>query len=557
MSSNGLDSYVDRLATEIWGICWNYCGVPDLRRLCLVCKYFCTICQPPLFRRQTILAPFDVNRSNWIKLTEKMHNRAVALHGLAPSPLAAFVREWDFMGNDALNHNAIQQSLPFIVNIHILQGTWRRVLTLFTTTLGAYQRLTVLRLAHLPIDATVRTAIESLEFLEELKLSECDIVARIGNLLPLKIFTLNGMRGSQARSLHLVAPHNLHRLTVGNHVDAEPIFKALSCDLLPRLARISITMSACFFECFLPFLARCSQLESIHIRPYRSDRSGPTSLPDPLPITILPALKSFSGPFFLAGRFVQNRPVEHVQLNHSRMEIAAETVLSTLSAVSMGIVSLRSLSIGPAFPVEASPEIFEAVGTYFPHLRSLTLELVDQDPDLSDVNGEEEEQEEEASDAEDEIDTRIVELPEGTIPVPSVAQADKEFLPVLPNKKTKAPRESLPPNLLPGHLYDHGGVYTPDPERVELDDESSPVATVMDLIHAGRIVLPPQLEVLHFTQHPSWAGKSDFGTDEQHQAILSLEAFVPTLREIAFSDHQDCWLRDRHAWSADRLAGLE
>ncbi|KAF7338926.1 hypothetical protein MSAN_02216000 [Mycena sanguinolenta] len=385
---------------------------------------------------------------------------------------------------------------------------------------------------------TVRAALESLKLLENLYLSECDIIARTGSLLPLKSFGLLSRQfesGPQVGALHFIAPDNLHQLTVGSHVDAEPMFKALGSDPLPRLSRITVLITACAFECFPVFLACCPQLESIHIRPYYGIGDiNPISLPDPLPATTLPILKSFRGPFVLAGRFVRNRPAERVELDGSGTEIAAETVLSTLSAVSEGSVSLRTLSIAPAFPVEASPEIFQTVGSCFPDLCSLKLEFIDQDRELSSVADSDEDPEEGgvASDAEDTIDTRTVVLPEGTS-VPRAA--DEESAPVFPDKR-KLRQESLPENLLPGYLYNHGGVYPPNPDRLEPDDESSPLATVMD------------------ASFSPWVGKSEFDTDEQHQTILLLETFVPTLREIGFCDSQDRWLRDRHVWIRDPSA---
>ncbi|KAJ6450395.1 hypothetical protein C8R45DRAFT_1224124 [Mycena sanguinolenta] len=452
-------------------------------------------------------------------MTEDFHNKAVALDGLALSPLAASVRQWHFMGDHTLDHGDIHQRLPLIANIHILQDTWRRVSTIFTTTLGAY---------HL------RAALEALKLLEELELSDCDIVARMGTLLRLKLFDFSTGRFGlepqlQLGALHFIAPNNLYRLMVGDHVDAEPMLKALSGDPIPHLSRITVSMTACSFDCFHAFLACCPQLETIHIRPHDIGATNPISLPDHLPENTLPVLKSFSGLFILAGRFVHNRPVEVVRLQDWR-EIATKTILSTLSAVSGGSALLRTLFIASAFPVEASPEIFEAVSSCFPGLRSLTLEFIAQARRMSSWEC-------------------VVVLPEGS-PVPRAAK--EESARVIPDEKREESRESLPENVLPGYMYDRGDVYPPNFERLEQDDDSSPVAVAMDFIHDGRIVLPPHLEVLNFHQPPPWVGKSEFDTDEQHQAILLLETFAPTLCEIGFCDSQDHWLRDRHLWIRNR-----
>lgn len=75
----------------------------------------------------------------------------------------------------------------------------------------------------------------------------------------------------------------------------------------------------------------------------------------------------------------------------------------------------------------------------------------------------------------------------------------------------------------------------------------------MDFIDAGRIVLPPHLEVLRFTQQPAWLVRTEFDSHAQHRAILTLERFCPTLTEIVFCGYQDVWTRARDVWTRDHF----
>ncbi|KAJ7719439.1 hypothetical protein DFH07DRAFT_1067874 [Mycena maculata] len=337
-------------SAEIWCVCFGFCSVFTLRQLSLVCRYFCTLCRPLLSRRQSISAPHAVvSRHNWLKLTMDLHNKAEALNELATSPLAAFVREWHFTSDRSLD---LQPRHPLIVNIHVLQDTWLRLNTIFTTTLGAYRRLTVLDLAHLTIDAEIRTVFESLEALKELSLSDCDIVSRTGTPLPLKKI--------QSVRFHVVAPHNLQRLTVSALLDAQALFVTLVHRPLPHLTHLSIVLTTRISDLFFVVLDSCARLERIEIRSVNLfGRIGDLSelCPDQLPPATLPVLNRFEGVFSLVGRFVHNRPVNDVRLARSPLEMTAEEVLSTLATISQSSVTLRSLSIGPALPPAASPEI--------------------------------------------------------------------------------------------------------------------------------------------------------------------------------------------------------
>jgi hypothetical protein len=468
---------VYRLATETWEHCCSYCDAQALRQLSLVSPYFRELCQRLLFRRQTVVVPHTTTRTNWITMAKKTHKKAVALKAVAADPrLAKYVREWNYKGGYGLD---FRRTWPEIINISVLQDAWELVSATFAITLGAYTAVTVLHFEDLTINTAVRAALESLESLQELSLASCEIVARNGILLPVRVLTLSTIgltRGTHDSPLHIVAPHNLHRLIVGGSDDAKPFLAALTIQPLPRLVHLSITVTLHVALLFVSFLDVCPHLEHLHVK---SDITFDFSrvrlllelLPDPLPESMLPMLKSFRGPFPLAGRFVRDRPVAHVRLAESRMEMKEDSVAAALVAISRGAVALHSLFIEPAFAVEASPGIFATIGSLFPELRSLSLQLKESlrallDPDASESEDEYEEE------RDHEIDARIVQLPAGAL---TFAISDDESSATIPEAHLPPHLPPLPPIQLPGYMY-ADDIDPPNLERIEPDDDSSPIA---------------------------------------------------------------------------------
>ncbi|KAJ7808929.1 hypothetical protein B0H14DRAFT_2608472 [Mycena olivaceomarginata] len=486
---------MNTLATETWIHCWNFCDAAELRRLSL---------------SQCVKAPHpDVRHRNWIKLTDKVHQTAENLKDLAASTHAASVREWQCIGGRSID---LQQRFHSIADIHVLVDAWQTVLKIFSTTLGAYQRVTVLRLDDFTIDAGFRTTLESLGSLEDLSLSRCNIICRTGNLLPLKTFSITGWSDVPSAdgvgAVQLRSEWSMHSV---------------------QLVYLSVALTARISDLFFACLEFCPQLECIHIWYDESiqrigDAPGGLTPPDQLPSTILPVLNSFRGPFILAGVFLRDRPVNDVELSRPISAMTVEQIGSTLVAISHGSIPIRGLSIGASFPPAPGREIFALVRELFPELRSLSIELTDETywpievPDDGDTTDDEDDSSSAGSDAE------YSAAP--VVPAPSAEQ--------------------------PGYMYGpSNAVHAPDGEVLQQEGTASPVTITMDLIHTRRILLPPHLQVLRFTQRPACLVKIVFTSPEQHRAILMLEALLPALDEVAFSDCENQWLRDRHVWTRD------
>ncbi|KAJ6596584.1 hypothetical protein B0H10DRAFT_2232441 [Mycena sp. CBHHK59/15] len=522
---------MNTLAIETWIHCWNFCDAAELRRLSLVCRYFRTLCQPLLFHSQCVKAPHpDVRRRNWIKLTDKVHQTAENLKDLAASTHAASVREWQCIGGRSID---LQQRFHSIADIHVLVDAWQTVLKIFSATLGAYQRVTVLRLDDFTIDAGFRTTLESLGSLEDLSLLRCNIICRTGNLLPLKTFSITGWSdvppADGVGAIRIVAPHSLGRLIIGALIDGKYLLTTLVGYPLPKLVYLSVALTARISDLFFACLEFCPQLECIHIWYDESiqrigDAPGGLTPPDHLPSTILPVLNSFRGPFILAGVFLRDRPVNDVELSRPISAMTVEQIGSTLVAISHGSIPIRGLSIGASFPPAPGREIFALVRELFPELRILSIRLTDETywpievPDDGDTTDDEDDSSSAGSDAE------YSAAP--VVPAPSAEQ--------------------------PGYMYGpSNAVHAPDGEVLQQEGTASPVTITMDLIHTRRILLPPHLQVLRFTQRPACLVKTVFTSPEQHRAVLMLEALLPALDEVAFSDCENQWLRDRHVWTRD------
>ncbi|KAJ7101936.1 hypothetical protein C8R44DRAFT_746969 [Mycena epipterygia] len=311
-------NYVETVATEVWLNYWSSCDKAQLRRL-------------------------------------------------------SAVRSWHWR-EDPVLETELRHLYPLITNV--CQDTWLRLVGIFKTTLGAYQRLAVLHLNNFTIDTDFRATLSSLEFLKDLKLNHCDIICRTGTLLWLWKLDLAGNYDPAASDqLEIVTPGTLQNTAAG-----------------------------LFFDC----LDHCLQLESIRIDNLIID--GSILTPNRLPATAIPILNRFRGPHNIAGLFVDGRSVVDITVKDPFGGTAKEPI-PCLHGISGGSVPLRNLFLDGALLPTCMPEFFATVVSLFPELRVPAESPPDnQGPD--DNDNEEVEEEEE-------VDNQMVELWEGSWDVPS------------------------------------------------------------------------------------------------------------------------------------------
>ncbi|KAJ7144558.1 hypothetical protein C8R44DRAFT_657932 [Mycena epipterygia] len=544
-------NYVDTVATEIWLNCWISCDNAQLRRLSLVCRYFQTICQPLLFRVRRVGAP-RVEPGNWMSTTQELHYKIYKLTRLAASPHAASVRTWYWRGDFTLDEE-LPGMFPLITNIHVLQDTWLRLVAIFKTTLGAYQRLAVLHLSEFTIDADVRRTLASLEFLEDLTLYNCDIICRTGTLLRLHKLDLGGNnRPAATDQLQLAAHNTLQTLRLGSSHDGVCLLAALVTHQLPGLVRITISLTETVSSLFFDLLELCPRLESIHIDNLIIDGSFP--IPHRLPLTTLPVLNHFHGPHNVAGLFVDGRPVVDIMMKGPFGGTARE-IIPCLRAIAGGSAPLQNLFLHTELLPTCMPEFFAAVGSLFPELRVLSIQLkaipAHSQLEVHGPDGDDEEEPEVDQEA-DEVDDRIVELWDGSYGVAS-SEPDHRFSPIIDNDSDI---EDAPPTMLaeipvelPGHMYmSSGSSYPPAFDDLQPSDPPATLTVAMDSIYTGRTVLPLLLEELHmYNWRMMWPVQPQFHLAEEHRAVLALERLLPCLQKVRLGD-QRAWTRTRNMW---------
>ncbi|KAJ7131194.1 hypothetical protein C8R44DRAFT_978167 [Mycena epipterygia] len=541
----GQPSYANMLATEIWLNCFRFCHEKQLRKLSRVCRYFRDLTQPLLFRNQSTYAPYPamLERSNWIKSTQKLHRTTKRLLRLAAGVHAASVRSWSFSGGSG--------SLvlpPAITNIQILWDKWLQVLHTFKTTLGAYQRLIRLHLIDMTIDETFRETMASLPFLEHVTLDTCEILHE-GPLLQLRTLTVHGPYGPRAgnadRALHIVAPHTLRHLALDSSPQSTAVLRALAADPLPHLTHLKLSLVDANIDLVFSCLNAAPRLESIDVHDGTSE-----GIPHRLLPTSIPALRSFTGSHGLAGLFVSGRPVADVELQPHRFDMTTDKIIAALHAISGASVPLRCLDIGADIPHSDMNAVFGAIGALFPDLRKLTTRLLDPPhtsfawSDQIDVSDDED-----ADEAVDAVDERTVELSDdGTI---DCASSESSF-----DSEYSSDNESAdtPEPMLPGYMYEPSAPPTPPPtsDPAPATDADTAVKILMRAIAADEVALPAHLEELVFMQESFvWSGPLPFPLADQQRALLALERRLPALRIVTFAADRDEWVRDRDVWARD------
>ncbi|KAJ7663183.1 hypothetical protein DFH06DRAFT_1189546 [Mycena polygramma] len=555
-------SYADKLAPEVWSNCWSYANKSQLKRLCLVCRYFHTVCQPLLFRAQSIAVPF-VAPENWMATTQRLHYADYRLTKIAATAHALAVRTWDWSGSEDMEE--LSHLFPLITHIYILQNVWRRLVATFTSTLGSFQRLTVLRLLYLEIGPELRATLATLPVLQDLTLTRCVILTRTGALLPLRRFSFCGRFGSLSSEtpIELVDPGKLETLFIRGSptipADDIAILSALSVQPFLRLVELRVILAPHHAALLFRLLDRCSALQSLNLLLLDMDEWR-ESLPQQLPDTTVPLLESFVGSPTLVRLFVHNRPVVDV-VESAWGELLAESdplalTLLFLQDSSCGSVPLQRLTVTEALRATQMPKVFTAITSFLPELREVRISLRDIPPDsvqnvhqAHGVNAVQIDTEEE----DEQVDDRMVELRDGSVEY-ARSEEDLEMDFVVAGGSINLTHYQDPTELsaIPAPapaLYLPGYMYVDFDPRVPVFGElpvAGALTDIMDLISRNEIPLPPHLEILCFVYRRR--SKSMLPLELAHQATLALEQLCPALQKIQF-DHQYSWVRARHMWT--------
>ncbi|KAK7050552.1 hypothetical protein R3P38DRAFT_2865800 [Favolaschia claudopus] len=386
-------SFPSRIATEIWHICWSFCSTKELRQLSLVCR--------------EISAP-HIDSKNWMIGARSIQKLIHRLLRLANSPHAASVRSWSWDADFDFDLERIAEEFPRITNIAVIKERWGRLEQVFTSSLGAYPRLTTLTMSSLRIDSEIRATLASLPLLDSLELSDCNMLARTGPLLSLHQFHLSTGEDrfdhgdSEALpTLEIVSSEHLKTLYVDSSHDGLSTLLHLSRFGLRRLVDLEFenrvdSRSDNVAEILLRCLETLPSLESIWFENFQG--MAPIALPRRLSDRSFPSLKSFCGPLILADMFTRGRPVTEISLTAG--DLPDSEVVSFVQTLST-TAPLRKLDVRSTILRKNVKELLTAICAPFKELRILTLND-EEDENTSLPN--------ESSSAMDQVDDRVVEL---------------------------------------------------------------------------------------------------------------------------------------------------
>jgi hypothetical protein len=372
---------------EIWLACWTLCSHCQIRRLSLVCKLFRALCLPLLFHHQNIdLSKLKqyINSGNWIDHLHKAHRTAVRLDRLAEEPRAALVRSWTFISGFRRPFAPLRRNIQ---NLYLFDNTYDRAITTFSLTLGFYHNLSSLSLKNLPVDAHFRQTLLCLPSLEDLALDSCEIVARDGDLIPLKSFSLTFFINPAydelptPPTLRLVSPEHLHTLRIAASHETIPVLTGFPPGKFLSLVKLSLQHLPSL-DIFCSFLNQCPRLESLAIT--EAARELLPSIPEsPLSPDTIPRLRHLTAPRELMSFFIPNRPVSSVTVlnpphhpwrrgpipNTSAADL--KLVFAPISRASIPLLTLNLPLTSPSPPAE----FLAAIPALFPELRELSLTI--------------------------------------------------------------------------------------------------------------------------------------------------------------------------------------
>ncbi|KAK6992565.1 hypothetical protein R3P38DRAFT_3084467 [Favolaschia claudopus] len=527
------DSYLNKIATEIWHHCWSSCKSKDLKRLSLVCRVFAAICQPLLFSTRYVHPP-RVDSGNWMQTTQRIHIAVQRLLRLARSRHAASVRSWHWTGDYGSNMEHLVASFPRVTNISAVQERWGRLQQVFTTTLRSYHRLKELDIGFVTIDSEFRATLASLPVLDELTLRSCIVDARTGPLLSLRKFRISGFGAPEVppgethdTTLELVAPQTVHTLMLEDSDDSFAILQHLARHALPRLVHLHVRVADDAVMSLLECMENSPYLEGILISHF-PPTSPPAYFQHRLPSTAISSLKSFSGPCDLTDLFTRDRPVERLVISGGTTDAEMLSILQNLGTT----VALRELRISTAISPATISAILEAVSSSsLRKFSALVHEPPYTDPETHYDHGSPGDfipDQEEDIPTEVEIDDRVVELWDEDVSV--CAESDDDVVDDQASR-TKATARVTPSVELPGYMYSVSGAqYSPKFEVPKTTESLGGIAEAMELIYTGAMSLPPSLEELDFSWFMFFC--KPFTEREQHRAVLVLEEMLPCLCRV-------------------------
>ncbi|KAJ6563037.1 hypothetical protein DFH09DRAFT_1159176 [Mycena vulgaris] len=508
--------YLSILPSEIWLACWTLCSARQLRRLSLVCHLFRSLCLPLLFQTQSVDTS-GLTRGEWIENVHRLHRAAVRLERIADGPRVQMVRSWTF----AATRNVVAWSRFYshITNIGMVDTMCQRILTAFSSTLGRYQHLRSLNIRELLVDRPFRDTLVSLPMLEEVTLGNCEISARDGVLLNLKLFTMSGTGGQKIEdrpeeSLELVSPGQLQTLRIDGWGDTIPLMTGFGGQRFSHLTELSLD-TIFDLNLFLHFLTQCPRLQSLSAGQF--SRDSLTSFSSNIHPETIPILQSIDAPLDLVRALAPNRPVRDVIVRPG-YSLSAEDLRLAVLDISNASVPVQSLALPSTSP---TLESLNTMSSLFPGLTSLSMEIHCEEATPFRCGGSFY-----GKHWTPEVDTRVPDV------------CDSSAFDALPPEEVSDAEEEQPSPAI--HVASETHLKMPDSVRLH---------EILSWICSGLVSLPAEIEVLRFPVRNYFSGSTELSVGHQHHVVAALSPMYPSLRVLEMGYHNNPhWERNGALW---------
>ncbi|KAJ7433946.1 hypothetical protein B0H11DRAFT_2208617 [Mycena galericulata] len=519
------------LPAEIWDTVLKLCRRHQIRRLSLVSGQFRSLCLPLLLRDQSF--------AHEVISHQDLERAVVRFDELSQEAFSQHVRSW---------HCAFPDNT---------QDLTAQVIDAFLTKIGAFRKLTSLRINLVIVDRVLIDILKDLPLLEDLALDDCSIECREAsmNLLSLE---LSGHDIHAASPLQLASSRNLQILRVGAEMDPRALIDGFGDDdeLSIKLRDLAVDdLSAAFVDRFFAFLQRCPQLECLEIG----------NCPRPLATRI-----NLSAPTYLRSLRAVKAPPEVVQLliPHRLLSVVAFQreapgsfeLLEIQRACHLFRESAAALETLSITRVRATLPFLVALIPLFPNLRELSISWMGfistgpgwSPPDLPLHNTDDDE----LSDPEEDVPIDVV----------SSAWASKPSILHEIIRWILQRQVTLPQNIEIFRLPTYGMLTTP----VQKEEQCKAIAGLAHMSGsvAGTAGSPPpvfspvhrpgrrrrRLLVRRFAPHSlAPPPPTPVQKEEQCKAIAGLVHMYASLREIQLTDKVwqrcgDCWVSAKDPW---------
>ncbi|KDR69352.1 hypothetical protein GALMADRAFT_160616 [Galerina marginata CBS 339.88] len=379
-------NYATVLPVEIWRECFMLLGVTEHKKLAKTCRFFHGVCLAFIFKSITLSSRITFQKSStaedMTRQLEKSTDDIGRFVQLAMSPqYAALVRKCTLRYSLRLSTGTDESMAK------LAKDAYEPFIQAFVKCIPRFVNIREIELdCTKKMDKRVLVVLATLPQVDKLSLTSVRFgVHLLKSQIKAKKLWIHNSRSDAnpnkaAKRLELFSAEHLEELSVLSEAYAPKIFLALTNrGPLKNLTNLSFELNAKDLNALYRFLAMCPNIESFRANFGHYDADMKRIAFPPLPQSTIPFLQSFTGHELVAKVFVPGRPVKKVCLK--QFERWRDRHLSDIG----DLVPYLSRSTGPVIDLEfenmeASPGVLALLAARLPRLLRLKLELIVQRP---------------------------------------------------------------------------------------------------------------------------------------------------------------------------------